>query len=174
MNRHRVLRVCGLAVVVLLGLGACGDDDDSDAEGDSGAEDGGAAGDDTETESVSVFDLEEGQCLADASQVQGEAVEELQVVSCDSAHTGEVFSVFDLEGGGEAEFPGPAQIEEQSTSECESAFEDYVGSAVGDSRFEITFLAPTQETWSQGDREVVCIGFVEGEELEESIEGSGE
>jgi putative regulator of septum formation len=173
MTTYRMLRACALAIVCLLLIGACGDDDDdsTDGEGDSSAEE-----ETTEpvadAESVSVFDLEESQCLVDVAQVQQQAVEEVDVVGCDSGHSAEVFSVFDLEGGGEAEFPGTAEIEEQATSECGSAFEDYVGTSVDDSELEATFLAPSEETWGQGDREVVCIAFSE-DVLTESIEGSG-
>ena len=56
---------------------------------------------------------------------------------------------------------------------CRPAFEDYVGVAYDDSEWFGTFINPSEETWAEGDREIVCVLHTEDEtEVTGSAEGS--
>jgi hypothetical protein len=112
-------------------------------------------------------------CVESISDTQG-SVGEVGIVDCTAEHDGEVFAVFDIEGDDDADFPGSSEVEDQASSGCEDRFEDYVGVSFQESRFLATFLSPTEETWAQGDREVVCFAYVDEGTLTESIEGSNE
>jgi hypothetical protein len=58
-------------------------------------------------------------------------------------------------------------------TECKGAFESFVGTTYNSSTLFIYFLAPTENTWSGGDREVICSLYLPDEQLDESMEGSG-
>jgi hypothetical protein len=127
----------------------------------------------TDPDGVSVFDLEAGMCIDGVRDAEGR-VDQLAVVACDRAHDGEVFNVFDLDGDADAAFPGPVEVDELAAVECEARFEDYIGLPFQESRFQATYIAPSGETWADGDREVVCFAYVARGELRRSIEGSAE
>ena len=57
---------------------------------------------------------------------------------------------------------------------CFSAFEPYVGRSYQTSVIDFNWLIPTEESWSLGDREVVCIAFhMDFEQLRGTVRGSG-
>jgi hypothetical protein len=157
----RLVRLALVLAVAAMMLAACDSGGDASEPGS------------TDSDGVSVFDLEPGMCIDGVREAEGR-VDELAVVACDMAHDGEVISVFDLEGDAEAEFPGSNEVDDQAAVECEARFEDYVGLAFQESRFQATYIAPSEETWSAGDREVVCFAYVARGELRRSIEGSAE
>jgi hypothetical protein len=127
----------------------------------------------SDSESVSVFDLETGMCIDGVGDAEGR-VDAFDVVDCGDPHDGEVFSIFDIDGGDDAEFPGPESVEDAAATGCEERFDRYVGISYQESRFQATFVAPTEATWGDGDREVVCFAYVPEGVLRESIEGTAE
>ena len=137
----------------------------AEASGVASAEASAGAGEET-----SVFDLEVGDCFtADSTQL-----ETVLVVDCDESHVYEVYSVSDV-GGAEDPFPGEAELQQSATAECEAAFEPYVGTGYQDSVWYVTTIPPNEQTWEEGDREVVCLLHTqEATEVTGSAEGSGE
>ena len=124
-----------------------------------------AQGDET-----SVFDLEEGDCFGEA----GEQVETVSVVDCDESHIYEVFSVFDYEPDADA-YPGRDEVRSHADERCEAEFDDFVGIDYQSSRWYITSVTPSEETWADGDREIVCtLNLEDNSEVTGSAEGSGE
>ena len=120
---------------------------------------------------TSVFDLEVGDCFS-ASEDQLETV---VVVSCDAAHVFEVYHVFDHEAGGDEAYPGDDEILEYADTECQVPFEDFVGMSYQESIWYITSVTPSQETWDQGDREIVCtLNLEDRTDVTGSAEGSAE
>ena len=138
----------------------------SEAALPSAAASGGSSGEET-----SVFDLEVGDCFS-ASEDQLETV---NVVDCGESHVYEVFYVFDHEAGGDEEYPGDQEILEYADTECQGPFEDFIGLDYQSSQWYITSVTPSQETWDQGDREIVCTVNLEDEsEVTGSAEGTAE
>lgn len=106
--------------------------------------------------STSVFDLREGTCFNDPITQDEDLVEELAVVSCDTAHDNEVFAIVDHPDGVNAAFPGQEAISEFADQQCEAVYYSYVGTAYADSLFLYSTYYPSAESWSDGDREVIC------------------
>jgi predicted small lipoprotein YifL len=102
---------------------------------------------------TSVFSLEVGQCIdseADSGQVGS-----VPVVDCSEPHEGEIYALPQAPDG---EFPGEEAMQQTAQDQCVgSAYTDYVGLPYQQSEFEVTFLLPTEESWSNGDREIGCI-----------------
>ena len=137
------------AIAAVLILTSCGDPSTTDSsERDESGEivEGGDLG---------VFAVQVGDCvnLPDASD---DGVGSFESVSCNEAHDGEIYELFDLSGGDE--FPGNEAIEPEAQQGCLDAFEPFVGIAYEDSQFFFTFLPPSEQSWEEiDDREVICL-----------------
>ena len=122
---------------------------------------------------TSVFDLREGTCFNDPVTVEEDLVEELAVVSCNTPHDNEVFALVNYPDGSEAAFPGTETINEFAETECEAIYYTYVGTAYADSLFLYSTYYPSEESWSDGDREVICFLYhPDLEKLTDSQKGS--
>ena len=49
------------------------------------------------------------------------------------------------------------QLAKQAEEGCVERLETYAPDAVEDENLEIFFLHPTQQSWAQGDNEVICV-----------------
>lgn len=103
---------------------------------------------------TSAFDLEVGDCF-DTESIT--TVDEVTVIDCARAHAFEVFGVSDYDAGSDEEFPGEQPLKDAADEACRAAFEDYVGIPYDDSAWSATFVNPSQATWEQGDREILCV-----------------
>jgi Septum formation len=130
---------------------------------------GGAGG---RGQATDVFDLAEGDCFSPLEGKQGTQVE---VVSCDAPHVFEVFHIFDHPAAGSEPYPGRSEISAYAEELCISPFEEFVEKAYDESQWSLTTITPTKETWSVGDREIVCTLSLEDEsEVTGSARGSAE
>ncbi|MCI0678240.1 MAG: septum formation family protein [Actinobacteria bacterium] len=122
-----------------------------------------------------VFTLEPGTCFDDVDaffEEDSEGVSDVPTVDCEDPHDNEVYATFDVADG---EFPGVDALVAEADERCLDVFEDYVGASYADSRFVYSYLLPTEDSWGQGDREIVCFLYdLNLEKLEGSAEGSGE
>jgi len=118
------------------------DDDDEDAD-DSGD------GDD-------VFSLVVGDCFNDATAEGAESVNTVYIVDCDEAHDREVYDQLLLEGDDD-EYPGESSVTSDADSFCEETFEDFVGISYEESELYYVNFFPTEESWEEGDREILCL-----------------
>ncbi len=98
-----------------------------------------------------------GECfnLDDLGQ---EEVTEIPTVDCGDEHDAQFYAKTDLE---QDDFPGLSTVETEADEYCLGEFEGYVGAPVeeADPLF-YGYLAPTEDSWNQGDREVLCIAFL--------------
>lgn len=117
---------------------------------------------------LSVFKFRVGDCFDDPSTTSDE-VTDVAGVPCSGPHDNEVFHLYDLPDGS---FPGSADIEESVATECLPAFESYVGISYQISELFLFPLTPTEDSWAQSDREVVCALYADGEQLTGSMKGS--
>ena len=99
------------------------------------------------------FALPVGTCLDELSTTY---ITSDNVLDCSQPHNFEIFRSFLVDDGA---FPGESVFEEQAYEKCDAAFADFVGLPYADSTLEYTYLSPTQETWAQGDREILCMIF---------------
>ncbi len=122
---------------------------------------------------VGVNELEVGQCV----DVDHDA-RQLSTVprhDCDEDHGGEVYLVQAVEGTAHDEYPGDESMRRQAEDVCAGdGFEEYVGTPYARSALEFVYLTPTDDSWEQDDRTVICIAVrPDGGTLDESVEGSG-
>lgn len=103
-------------------------------------------------EQTDAFALQVGDCLDDATAT-GE-VETVPTVPCDEPHDSEIYSSHQL---GQSGYPGVDVVIEQAESLCLPAFEQFVGEPYLESRFDFSYYYPTEESWANGDREVLCV-----------------
>lgn len=122
-------------------------------------------------ESVEDMQLTLGQCIDD-SVVGQEGEQEVGVlpeVDCTEPHTGEVYYVEDLTD----EVFNPVTVGNAADEACYDAFEPFVGIAPEESRYYISSIVPSYDTWEAGDRQVACllVGEVD-EQLTGSLKGA--
>jgi hypothetical protein len=78
-------------------------------------------------------------------------------IDCAAEHTGEVFISVVLTQAAGAPFPGRDALEQDGRLLCQGeAFEAYVGVPYTESNLFAFVLAPTEESWAAGDRDVSC------------------
>ena len=95
--------------------------------------------------------VEVGMCFDDQD---GSEIERFPTVPCDEPHQNEVFHLFDVEG---QDYPGVDALRAEGERVCRGeAFTRYVGETYEASRFDVFQILPTEGSWSEGDREVVC------------------
>jgi hypothetical protein len=162
LRSHRQGWPAAQTLIALLILSACqSDDGGTDAASRSAAE-SVAASDGGDGQATDVFDLAEGDCF---SALEGEEVTQVEVVSCDEPHVFEVFHLFDHPAVGSEPYPGDSEISAYAEEECIGPFEEFVGKAYEESRWFLTTITPAEETWSVGDREIVCTLSIEDESV---------
>lgn len=113
--------------------------------------------------------LAKGECFnAPGGSLSGETYD-VDKVSCDHEHDGEVFASFKLKG---RSYPGDGPVTEAADERCYGLQDSYAmdGWAVP-SDVDVYYLTPTRDSWSLGDREVTCVfgNTVEGENLTGSL-----
>lgn len=154
-----VVGIVGVAAVLFLGTAERDDTGTIIDQGDLG-----------------VFDLQVGDCFTDdaaAPMTPDEtiAVKSVEAIPCDDEHGAEVFANVDLPDG---EFPGDVQMSDRATTLCFDEFEPYVGAPYESSEYDYGWFAPTEETWSRGDRTINCVLFrTDGGLSSGSARGSG-
>lgn len=120
---------------------------------------------------ATVFSLSVGECFQDDATGAAELTD-VETVDCDEPHDYEVFHVFDLGGD---EYPSDDELIDTIGAEClESTFTEYFGEPYETSEIELAPITPSPDSWEEADdREVVCAGFIPGEQVEGSLQGSG-
>nr|WP_281386909.1 septum formation family protein [Jiangella mangrovi] len=155
-----------------MSLSACGDGASDAGDGDetTTSEETAAEGEETpaeeeteppaeeeseapEGDTQDVFDVGLGDCISNFNAE--EQVSELTVIACEDEHDQEVFAVFEVPEG-DGSFPGAEAFQTQVESDCISEFATFVGMDYNESVLEIRWLEPTEESWAEGDRELVC------------------
>jgi hypothetical protein len=129
-----------VAVVMLLAVAGCGGGVERD---DSGAI--------ASRQTVPVTGLQEGDCfdLPDSQEVG-----DIDVVPCGEPHDAEVFHVYDLPDADSR--PDAEAIAIANRDACVPAFEGFVGHDFDSSDLDILTFDPSEESWQEGDRTVLC------------------
>ena len=120
---------------------------------------------------IDAFNIRVGDCFNDAAAPTGEEYEVSNVagVPCTDPHDNEVYAVFDVK---EASFPGTTGMEELAFDSCLKRFEGFVGKDYETSSLDIMAMYPTQASWAQSDREVICAVYdMNLAKLEGSVQG---
>ena len=121
-----------------------------------------------EGESTAANDLVPGDCF----NTDGSQVDEVSVVDCEQPHFYEAFLNYDMTQGDDEAYPGDEAVLNDADGECRPAFEEYVGTPYDDSTLYITVIRPSESTWGEGDRTVICV--VNTENAATEMTGSAE
>jgi hypothetical protein len=143
-NRTVAILAVGAASLALAGcslLGNVGGDTGTDTS--TGTSDGG--------DTTDVFTIKVGDCLNDGGAT-GE-VSEVPVVDCAEAHDSEAYASIIMDDGA---FPGDTAVEDQAVSECTTEFDSFVGLDYQSSTLDFAYYYPTEASWGNGDREILC------------------
>ena len=118
-----------------------------------------------------VTSLKVGDCFDDTAQmVGGGEVSRVPSVPCNQPHDNEVYHVARYSGSSYSR----ADISAFADRVCYGAFAPYVGRSYESSVIDFTWFIPTPESWSRGDREVVCVAYhMNLDKLRRSVRGSG-
>ena len=101
--------------------------------------------------SIGAFNVRVGDCFNDV----GFDVEVSSVpgVPCSVPHDNEAYAVFDVSVPSYPEGEGMSELAYKS---CMDRFAAYVGKDYESSSLEITTMFPSQQSWRENDREVIC------------------
>lgn len=70
-------------------------------------------------------------------------------------------------------YPGDEQAAKTASAMCDAEFGAYVGKSADLSELDSSYWHPTEETWDEGDRLVVCAAFgPDDEQLTGTVKGS--
>jgi hypothetical protein len=119
-----------------------------------------------------VLTLDVGTCFDDPGEFERVQSTDVPAVDCDVPHDNEVYANRILE---DAEFPGTEGIVNRADRVCLVEFEPYVGASYETSIYDFSWFVPTEDSWSVGDREVVCFAYhVNFDKITGSINGIGQ
>jgi hypothetical protein len=119
-----------------------------------------------------VLKLDIGTCFDDPAEFDLVDSSDVPVVDCGTPHDNEVFANKDPAGD---EFPGREGMANRADQECLTAFDAYVGEPYETSIYEFSWFVPGEESWRDGDREVICFVYaITFEKITGSINGIGQ
>lgn len=130
-------------IAAALGFAVYGVMSDADRDGSGAIVSGGT---------VDAFNMRVGDCFEDGNSYS-EEVTSVPGVPCADPHDYETFAVFDVSIDS---YPDEDMMAQIAFDSCMEHFESFVGRDYETSSLDITTMFPTQESWNQSDREVVC------------------
>jgi len=101
--------------------------------------------------SIDAFNVRVGDCFNDVSF--DDEVSSVPGVPCSEPHDNETYAVFDVSVTSYPEGDGMSELAFES---CMGHFEAYVGKDYESSSLDITTMFPSQQSWRENDREVIC------------------
>jgi len=102
--------------------------------------------------SIGAFNMRVGDCFDDINS-SVEEVSSVPGVPCSQPHDYETYAVFDVDI---TTYPGDDGMSELALETCMGRFESYVGKDYQSSSLDITSMYPSQQSWRENDREIVC------------------
>jgi len=103
-------------------------------------------------DNTDVFTLQVGDCLNDATAAET-VVETIPTVPCSEPHDSEIYASYIIAGD---TFPGTDAVIEEADAACLEAFPGFVGVDYSESVYYYSYYFPTEGSWANGDREVLC------------------
>lgn len=119
------------------------------------------------TDKADVFALRVGDCLLTEGSV-GE-VDSVPTVPCSQAHDDEIFHSFMMKDG---DYPGDDAINAEFEKICIPEFERFIGMSYDESTLDMWPFTPTSGSWSQGDREVLCVAWDPSGQVTGTLKGA--
>lgn len=114
-----------------------------------------------------VFSLAVGDCFNDQDATE---IDSVQAIPCSDAHDYEAYLAFDMSSA--ESYPGDDAITQAAEDGCVAEFPNFVGKPYEESTLDYSYLTPTEGSWENGDREILCI-VMGSEKTTGSLAGSG-
>lgn len=116
---------------------------------------------------LDAFQVHLGDCFNDPDY-DADEFSSLPGVPCSDPHDNEAYAVFDLTLSSYPDY----DIAEISEASCVDRFEAYVGRDYESSSLDVVTMYPSQESWAESDREVVCAVYdMSGSKLVGTVKG---
>ena len=131
----------GIGVAAVAGTGAF---DDNTTRDESGAI--------VEAGGLGAFAMQVGDCFDDPEGAE-ELVTSVAAMPCTELHDNEVYAIYDTSF---TTWPGQEAMYDESWRGCHSRFAAYVGAEWEYSTLDLAVMTPSDGSWQEGDREVVC------------------
>ncbi len=119
-------------------------------------------------DTTNVFTLQVGDCLNDA--IASETVETIPTVPCSEPHDSEIYASIIMSGD---TYPGQDAVIAEADAACLDAFEGFVGISYAESLYFYSYYFPTEGSWSNGDREILCTLYDETGQITGSLQNIG-
>jgi len=156
----RSFAACAMLAAAAIALSGCSVVDTSNGDPD--------AADPEVATTQAIFSLTVGDCTV-ASQESGEFAD-TQVIACTEPHDNEIYAASSVPDG---DFPGNAAIDVQATADCFDEFATFIGANYEDSIYGASWYYPTEGSWAEGDREILCLVYQrDGEQVTGSLAGA--
>jgi hypothetical protein len=134
-------------------------DPETTSEGDAPADDATPDADTTATSGAEIPDLAVGDCF-DTSATTGQAtLYRIPVVSCTTAHGGEIYAETTAPDSLAKNGRTPTQqaLWDAADAYCYPQFAEFVGLRWARSELLYWPIAPSEESWAEGDRRILCV-----------------
>jgi hypothetical protein len=113
-----------------------------------------------------VFNIKVGDCMG---KVATDNVTLQLLIPCTDEHYWEAFMARELP---DDDFPGDTEIEEQAYYLCTANFDSFVGIDYRESKYEVFYFYPIEQSWAKGDREILCFVGLESGGVTGSLAGA--
>jgi len=100
---------------------------------------------------IGAFNVRVGDCFNDVGF--DDEVSSVPGIPCSDPHDNEAYAVFDVSV---PSYPQGEGMSELAYESCMDRFAAYVGKDYESSSLEITTMFPSQQSWRENDREVIC------------------
>lgn len=158
--RHRAVVVVVISASLLMGaLSGCGGGGDSTISSTSSeAPTATEPPRSPDAELVPITSIDESTCFD--TQVEASSLTRaVWTVPCSDPHDYELYDIIEYEGAGDyrhPEYPGEQAVQDQAEQRCYDGFEPFTGIRWTISALDIRTWWPTEVSWSEGDRTILC------------------
>lgn len=119
---------------------------------------------------MSATELRVGDCF-DLKDPDAEELSDVNARPCASEHEYEIVYLVTLPSGA---YPADSVFDAYLESHCVPSFATYIGKPYQDSALAMSWLAPTEASWDEGDRILQCVVWSPNQSrLTSSLKGSG-
>ncbi|MGC3954300.1 MAG: septum formation family protein [Propionicimonas sp.] len=156
MSRTGRLAAALIAQLAILGLVGCAPAGPRDPDGQV-----------TASVPTDAFSLQVGDCTG---PLTSGTVGGVTLIPCAQPHAWEVFGATELPG---EEYPGAGKVQDLAEEFCNGQFKAFIGVAVAKSKYHLTVLQPTKQTWNDAaDRQVTCLAGDDDGKIEGTLAGA--
>ncbi len=121
------------------------------------------------SQTVSSTELRIGDCFSD-NALDGSS-DPVPTVSCDKQHDDEAFVI--VKTPNVTDYPGDWALSKTADALCRPLFEKFVGAPLDRTNLDYSEIYPTEDSWNNGDRAVLCYAFEDDNPVTGVLEGKG-